>query len=396
MGSISNNDGTGIIRSANEQYGNAEYYYFKMNNIGNFDGKCDFSDMSMINASEEEYYKYRLKEGDFLFNTRNSVELVGKSAVIHNLPCDNILYNNNLLKISFGNGIDADYISYYFISSFGRNALRRFVTSTTNVAAIYQRQIITLLLPIPPTDEQRRIVKKLDALLAYIDIIDELQQQYESDLAVLKGKIIDAGIRGKLTEQLSEDGDAETLYAEILDQKAKLIKEKKIKKEKPLPDIEADEIPFGIPKNWKWVRLGELIRISSGTGLTSSQMGDGDIPVYGGNGIAGYHNESLVNEETIVIGRVGFYCGSVHVTPAKAWVTDNAFITQYPKEFIDRDFLVYALKYMDLRQNTNGAAQPVVSGKKIYPLAFALPPLAEQKRISKKIDEVVSVVEEFK
>ena len=74
----------------------------------------------------------------------------------------------------------------------------------------------------------------------------------------MKSKIIDAGIRGKLTEQLPEDGDAETLYAQIQEEKAMLIKEGVIKKEKPLPEIDADEIPFEIPKNWKWVRLNEI------------------------------------------------------------------------------------------------------------------------------------------
>ena len=98
---IANIIGTGMIRSGQEQYDEAEYYYFKMNNIENFTGKCDFKSMSMVNASEEEYKKYRLVEGDFLFNTRNSAELVGKTAVVHDLPTDKILLNNNILKILF-------------------------------------------------------------------------------------------------------------------------------------------------------------------------------------------------------------------------------------------------------------------------------------------------------
>ena len=157
----------------------------------------------------------------------------------------------------------------------------------------------------------------------------------------------------------------------------------------------SDDIPFEIPENWAWCRLGSLIKISSGDGLVAKDMKKGEIPVFGGNGITGYHTEANVFEETVVIGRVGFYCGSVHVTPAKAWITDNAFITEYPQKYIDRGFLVYCLKFLDLGKSHNATAQPVVSGKKIYPLLFPLPPLAEQKRIVAKLEQVLPLVDEY-
>jgi len=157
----------------------------------------------------------------------------------------------------------------------------------------------------------------------------------------------------------------------------------------------SDDIPFEIPENWAWCRLGSLIKISSGDGLVAKDMKKGEIPVFGGNGITGYHTEANVFEETVVIGRVGFYCGSVHVTPAKAWITDNAFITEYPQKYIDRGFLVYCLKFLDLGKSHNATAQPVVSGKKIYPLLFPLPPLAEQKRIVAKLGQVLPLADEY-
>ena len=149
-----------------------------------------------------------------------------------------------------------------------------------------------------------------------------------------------------------------------------------------------DEIPFDIPETWEWIRLGALLKIESGKGLTTKNMRPGSIPVYGGNGITGYHDKALVHHPTVVIGRVGYYCGSVHVTECEAWITDNAFITTYPEESIDRDYLVYCLRFMDLGKNNNATAQPVVSGKKIYPLLFPLPPLKEQRRISKTLDKL--------
>ena len=168
FGNASNIIGTGLIRSGQEQFEKADCYYFKMNNMGNFDGKCDYDNMVMVNVSEEEYSKFKLQEGDFLFNTRNSVELVGKSVVINEMPYENIVFNNNILKIRFLEKSIANYIGYYFISSYGKNALKQFVSSTTNVAAIYQRQIITLPIPLPPLKEQERIVEKIESLLELI------------------------------------------------------------------------------------------------------------------------------------------------------------------------------------------------------------------------------------
>ena len=164
FGTIANILGTGLIRTGSEQYKNAQYYYFKMNNIGNFDGKCIFDDMVMINATDDEYEKYKLEEGDFLFNTRNSRELVGKTAVVPRAKLK-IILNNNILKIRLLGNIDPLYMNYYFISPQGRSELAEYVTSTTNVAAIYQKQLITLQVPLPPLAEQKRIVAKLEELL---------------------------------------------------------------------------------------------------------------------------------------------------------------------------------------------------------------------------------------
>ena len=211
----------------------------------------------------------------------------------------------------------------------------------------------------------------------------------------LKNSILQLAIAGKLVEQRAEEGTAEELFAQIQAEKQRLVAEGKLKKQKPLPEITEDEKPFDIPESWKWVRLGNLISIESGINLTKSQMKQGSIPVYGGNGITGYHDKALVYDNTIVIGRVGYYCGSVHITEKEAWVTDNAFIVDYPTNFIFQKFFVYMLRHMNLGKNNNATAQPVVSGKKIYPLLFPLPPLAEQKRIVAKIEQLLPYIDRY-
>ena len=92
------------------------------------------------------------------------------------------------------------------------------------------------------------------------------------DTDALRSKILDLGIQGKLTEQLSTDGNAEELYQQIQAEKAQLIKDKKIKKEKPLPEITAEEIPFDIPSNWKWVRIGNIFQLHAGKNVKANRQ----------------------------------------------------------------------------------------------------------------------------
>lgn len=220
----------------------------------------------------------------------------------------------------------------------------------------------------------------------------------------LKGLILQLAVQGKLTAQwrkshpelVEGDNSATALLEKIKAEKEQLIKEKKIKKEKPLPAISEDEIPYDLPESWIWCRMADLIKISSGNGLTSSQMDkSGDIPVYGGNGITGCHSSFNVDERTIVIGRVGYYCGSIHLTEEKAWITDNAFITKYSKIHIYRNFLFWLLTGTNLKENENATAQPVISGKKVYPIVIALPPLEEQKAIVKTVEQLFAEVEQL-
>lgn len=216
----------------------------------------------------------------------------------------------------------------------------------------------------------------------------------------LKNAILQLAIQGKLVPQDPNDEPASVLFEKIQAEKEKLIAEGKIKKTKktsnirPL-DMKAD-FPFEIPKNWVWVRLGDVISVSSGKNLTQKQMkGTGKYPVYGGNGITGYFDEYLVEKNTIVIGRVGYYCGSALKVISNSWVTDNALIVKYSKSLFFPDFLLYLLNQLNLKDSSVSTAQPVISAQRIYPLKFPLPPLNEQKRIVAKIEELLPFIEEY-
>lgn len=216
----------------------------------------------------------------------------------------------------------------------------------------------------------------------------------------LKGLILQLAIQGKLTanwrEQNKNIEPASELLNRIQKEKEQLVKEKKIKKEKLLPQIKKNEKPYELADNWEWCRLQDIIKISSGKGLTSAKMDkSGKIPVYGGNGITGYHSIGNVKQPTIVIGRVGFYCGSIHLTEDIAWVTDNAFTTYYSEDNIFRDFLLFLLSGTNLKKDENATAQPVISGRKVYPIVVSLPPLEEQKEIVKVVETLFKEVEQL-
>ena len=220
----------------------------------------------------------------------------------------------------------------------------------------------------------------------------------------LRELILELALQGKLTQSFRESNpelvsgpnSAKALIEKIINERLRNIKEGKIKKQVLLPEVVEDEKSFELPETWEWVRLQQIIQISSGDGLIASKMeSNGTVPVFGGNGINGYHNKGNITKPTIVIGRVGFYCGSIHITPKLAWVTDNAFITTFSEENIYINFLYWLLKGTNLKEDESATAQPVISGRKVYPIVVGLPPLAEQHRIVAKVDELMALCDQL-
>ena len=176
-----------------------------------------------------------------------------------------------------------------------------------------------------------------------------------------------------------------------------MVKEGKIKKMEldELP-INEEEKPFDLPYSWIFCRLSSLISVSSGDAINKNEIAETNkYPVYGGNGIIGYCNDFNVAKETIIIGRVGAKCGNIHITNGDSWITDNALIAKYNKYCIDIKWLCYALESLNLRVVANQTAQPVISGKTIYPKIVALPPLAEQRRIVEKLESLLPLIESY-
>jgi type I restriction enzyme S subunit len=248
------------------------------------------------------------------------------------------------------------------------------------------------MVTVPSIDKQREIIELEKQLVEKEIEADSLFADQLTQLENLNQAILQEAVQGKLVPQDPNDEPASELLKRIKAEKAK-----SGKKEKPLPPIKPEEIPFEIPSNWVWCRLGEIISISSGDGLTSFQMDKaGKIPVYGGNGINGFHSKFNIDSKKIVIGRVGAYCGAVHITENKAWVTDNAFVVSFSESNIDFNWLTHFLRALDLNKMSYKGNQPVISGARVYPLLVALPPLTEQKRIVAEIEKQLAKTKQLK
>ncbi|MDQ5906521.1 MAG: Restriction endonuclease subunit [Pseudomonadota bacterium] len=132
--------------------------------------------------------------------------------------------------------------------------------------------------------------------------------------------------------------------------------------------------PAANPKRLRKEPLGKLIRVKSGNFLPAKDMDKkGTYPVYGGNGINGFHDEYMFEERKIVLGRVGAYCGVVHYSDRNAWITDNALYVADKFEPLDDRYLVAALDLANLNQYAGRAGQPLISGSRIYPIEILVP-----------------------
>ena len=153
---------------------------------------------------------------------------------------------------------------------------------------------------------------------------------------------------------------------------------------------------FPVDPEWPLVRLSEVFKLTSGKFLPQKDQVPGDYIVYGGNGISGKHNEYFIEEPTLIIGRVGEYCGAVHITKPKSWVTDNALMVNEYLMSVDQNYLSSALTTLEINKYAKRGGQPSISQSTVYDLSIPLPPLEIQKEIVLKIEEEQKLVDSNK
>lgn len=304
--------------------------------------------------------------------------------------------------------VDVDFIFYYLQSMiYGIKEAQKGL-----IPGIERNDVLDLLCPLPPLPEQKRIVKKIEALFYELCQIDRLQNQYTSNQEALKGKLIEAAIQGKLTEQLPEDGTADALYHSILEEKQLLIKAGKLKKEKSLPEIVEDEIPFEIPENWRWVRISDVIDVRDGTHdspkyhdegiplVTSKNISSGklifdDVKLISMDDAQKINERSYVDDGDILFAMIGSIGNPVIVHKDREFCIKNvALFKNFAPMHISMDYFYWFLMHEQfvLRKNAIGGLQSFVSLKVFRSHLMPLPPMSEQIRIAERLYELEDVV----
>lgn len=357
---------------------------------------------------------FEVKSGDILISCAGTI---GETYVLPDEIEPGII-NQALMRVTLVSGVDNKFFQYYFESELKNSAKAGNGSAIVNIPPF--DVIKNWYFPLPSLAEQQRVVERIEQAFSVLDTIDALQAQCADNLTVLKTKLLEAAIQGKLTTQLPEDGTAEDLYRQIQAQKQALIKAGKIKKEKPLPEITAEEIPFEIPKNWKWIRLGNFCQkvtdqVASGSfaalreNVKSLKTPDYAIMVKTADfsndfqknltytdkhGYEFLGNSNLFGGELILsnVGSVG-KCFIVPKLPCKMTLAPNAVMIRMVEE-AGKDYLYCFLTspqgFRELDAISTGVAVKKFNKTDLKTILIPLPPLAEQQRIVNRLNELFS------
>lgn len=270
------------------------------------------------------------------------------------------------------------------------------------------------VIPLPPLAEQKRIATKISQLFDQIDKIESASQQYIELQSSLRSKLLDVAMRGKLVKQDFSDEPVSVLLDEIKSEKDRLVKEKRIRNSKPLPEITDNEKPYDIPNNWEWVRLGDIIVTINGdrgknypgkkywqsTGrpflnaacLTSGKYIDKAKFNYISDERYELLRSGFVNSDDILycirgslgkVGMVNIDDGAI----ASSLIIIRKIIADQNMEFLYY-LLCSSINGMFIKNHRNGTAQPNIPGRDLLKMVVPLPPLEEQKRIVDKLEKI--------
>lgn len=316
-------------------------------------------------------------------------------------------------------GIDNWYLFYYLLAQ--RESFRKRGEGGAQ-PNISKEKIIATLVPIPPYEEQKRIVEaieKFEPLIAEYDKLEQQAKKLDGEIFdKLKKSILQYAIRGKLVPQDSSDEPASVLLSKIKAEKEKLIKEGKIKKEKPLSPITDSEKPFDIPDSWQWVRLGELAtKFTDGTHSTPKYVLAG-VPFLSvkdmSRGFLDFSNTKFISEEEheILYKRCNPEKGDLLITKVGTTGipvivdTDKQFslfvsvaLMKFSKRYLDVNFLKELINsplvQQQAQENTRGVGNKNWVLDDIRNTIVPLPPLNEQKRIVARIEQLFAEIDKI-
>jgi type I restriction enzyme S subunit len=215
--------------------------------------------------------------------------------------------------------------------------------------------------PLPPLPEQQRIAAYLDASCAVVDTAVAAKRRQREILLALRSAIIREAVMGGVDPKAQRRDPAIPGYTNT-------------------------------PVHWRRGQLRYEIEIGSGDFASDKIVDHGEFAIYGGNGVMDRTDRFNVDGETVVIGRVGAYCGNAHYVHGKAWVSDNALVV---KSRHAAQYLCHLFNALNFNAQANNTAQPVITGTKIKGTVVAVPPLAEQKAICVHLDQKLAELKQL-
>ena len=383
-------------------------------------GKLDFSNCKYISEQEHQelYLRCNPEYGDLLLT---KVGTTGIPVIVDTNEQFSLFVSVALLKFN------QNLICNKFLQALINSPLVQ-IQAAENTKGVgnknwVMRDIANTIIILPPLAEQKRIVAKIEELLPYIDHyeqawskLEQFNSRFPEDM---KKSLLQYAIQGKLVEQRPEEGTAEELFAQIQEEKQRLIAEKKIKKEKPLPEITEDEKPFDIPESWKWVRVGDIFAHNTGKAMNSTAK-KVDKPGYVRQFITTsnlywnsfdfssvkemFFSDDELERCTVTKGDLLMCEGGAYYGRTAIWNYDYDICFQNhvhrlrPYKAVELLFfyhLFYFYKSMNM-MNAKGTAMPGLSSQTLHQMAVPLPPLAEQKRIVEKLEQLLPLCDKLK
>ena len=381
-------------------------------------GEFDFTKVKEMPFTDTELERCTVKKGDLLVCEGGDC---GRSAVWD--YDEEVCIQNHVHRLRPYRDVNIYYFYYlfYLYKNTGRLRGRGVAIQGLSNEAIHK-----VVLPLAPLEEQHRIVAKIEELLLYVDryaaAYEKLEQFNAKFPEDMKKSILQYAIQGKLVEQREEEGTGEELYRQIQAEKKRLIKEGTIKKEKPLPEIAEDEIPFDIPESWRWVRFSEIMSTMS-TGPFGSMLHKTDyiekgIPLVNPanmvNGKIVPSDKMMISEATrrrlssyilhagmIVLGRRGEMGRCAVVTEKEdGWLcgTGSFFMEPSMSLYVYYVVSLFSSPYVKfyLGGESVGTTMSNLNHTILSKMPIPLPPLAEQRRIVAKLDEILPLCERLK
>lgn len=398
--------GSSITKSMFVSKGKDTYKVYEQGNA--IRGSSNYGDYYINLKKYEELKSFSVKPNDIIVSCAGTI---GKTFVIPNGSPEGII-NQALIRIRLNRKvINEKFFLLLFKQNLNLIKSRAIGSAIKNMASIKVLKN-ELVWSLPPLAEQQRIVEKLDELLPKVSELkentDKLEQLRKDFPNKIRQSLLKAAMKGELINQLPEDGSAEDLLKEIDDEKKRLIEEGKIKKQKALPDITPDEIPFDIPKNWKWVRLDDITEINIGKTPERSkyEYWNGTIPWISIKDMNSKYIDSTNEKITSLAARTKFKdnivpkgslimsfklsIGKTSILRVPAYHNEAIVSFKFMKyENPIKNFLFQFIGYLTKFAKSNSAVKGKTLNKSsIQNMLIPFPPIKEQKRIVEKLDKL--------